>query len=270
MEAHHPSEPCLPVTFNRRSLENLYSHYNRKGFIHPDPLEFVHQYHEPGDREIVGFVASALAYGRVAQILKSVQLILDKLGSSPASYVRRARRRTMTRDFAGFKHRFTTGEDLAWLLENLKRALKRHGSLEACFLSNYDPASPTVLPALARFAEELSACDCPPNGMFLPSPERGSACKRLNLFLRWMVRSDEVDLGVWTRVPASKLIVPLDTHMHRISKQLGLTRRNQADMRTALEITDGFRSLAPADPVRYDFALTRLGIRQAIDTNGDL
>jgi uncharacterized protein (TIGR02757 family) len=270
MESHRSSGAGLPVAFSRISLDRLYFQYNKKRFIHPDPLEFVHHYHEPGDREVVGFIASALAYGRVAQILKSVQVILDRLGPDPASYVRHARRSTLDRDFGGFKHRFTTGEDLAWLLENLKRALKRYGSLQACFLSKYDPASPTVLPALAHFAEELSACDCPPNGMLLPSPERGSACKRLNLFLRWMVRSDEVDLGVWTGVPASKLIIPLDTHMHRISKQLGLTRRNQADMRTALEITDRFRSIVPADPVRYDFALTRLGIRQAIDTNGVL
>lgn len=270
MEPHHSSAPRLPVTFSRRSLDRLYSQYNRKRFIHPDPLEFVHHYHDPADREVVGFIASALAYGRVAQILKSVQVVLDRLGPAPSGYVRHARRSTLARDFGGFKHRFTTGEDLVWLLENLQRALKRHGSLEACFLSNFDPTSPTVLPALAHFAEELSACDCPPSGMLLPSPERGSACKRLNLFLRWMVRSDEVDLGIWTGVPASMLIIPLDTHMHRISRQLGLTRRNQADMRTALEITDQFRSIAPADPVRYDFALTRLGIRQAIDTNGDL
>jgi uncharacterized protein (TIGR02757 family) len=106
--------------------------------------------------------------------------------------------------------------------------------------------------------------------MLLPSPGRGSACKRLNLFLRWMVRSDEVDTGVWQGVAASKLIVPLDTHMHRIAGQMGLTQRKQPDMRTALEITDRFRSIAPMDPVRYDFALTRLGIRQALDTNGDL
>jgi uncharacterized protein (TIGR02757 family) len=269
MDASHVSGPRRPVTFSRRSLDSLYAHYNRKRFIHPDPLEFVHRYPDPGDREVVAFVASALAYGRVAQILRSVQAILDILGSSPASYVRRSRRGTMARDFGGFKHRFTTGEDLVSLLENLKGALRRHGSLEACFLAKYDPASPTVLPALAGLAEELSACDCTA-GMLLPSPERGSACKRLNLFLRWMVRSDEVDLGVWTRVPASKLIIPLDTHMHRISRQLGLTRRNQADMRTALEITDRFRSIVPDDPVRYDFALTRLGIRQALDTNGDL
>ncbi len=96
--------------------------------------------------------------------------------------------------------------------------------------------------------------------MLLPSPGKGSACKRLNLFLRWMVRSDDVDPGGWSGVDAGKLIVPLDTHMHRMGLEVGLTRRKQADMQAALEVTRAFRTIAPEDPVRYDFALTRLGI----------
>ncbi|MHC1743269.1 MAG: TIGR02757 family protein [Syntrophobacteraceae bacterium] len=270
MNDQRKAGPDTPVTFTRGSLDRLYRQYNRKYFIHPDPLEFVYLYREAEDREVVGFVASALAYGRVAQILKSVRVVLDLLGPAPATRIRRVRPETLAREFSGFKHRFTTGADLCLLLENVKRALNRHGSLEACFLSKFDPASPTVLQALTGFAEELAGCGCGTTGMLLPAPERGSACKRLNLFLRWMVRSDEVDPGVWKGVPASKLIVPLDTHMHRISKQMGLTRRTQADMRTALEITDRFRSIAPGDPVRYDFALTRLGIRQTLDTALDL
>ncbi len=263
-------EISAPVAFTRESLEGLYNRYNRSRFIHPDPLEFVYHYPDAEDREVVGFIASALAYGRVAQILKSVRSILDKLGPAPASRIRRAREGTFAREFSGFKHRFTTGADLSRLLDGLKRALKRHGSLEGCFLSRFDPASPTVLPALCGFAEDLTGCDCATAGMLLPSPERGSACKRLNLFLRWMVRTDDVDPGVWKGVPASKLIVPLDTHMHRLARQMGLTQRSQADMRTALEITERFRTIAPMDPVRYDFALTRLGIRQALDRDGVL
>lgn len=268
MKAHRESAPPPPLAFSRGTLDTLYVRYNRKRFIHPDPLELVHRYADPREREIVGLIASALAYGRVGQILRSVQIVLLKLSPSPAQYLHRARRDTMIHDFEGFKHRFTTGSDLVALLDGLKRVLDRHGSLEACFLSRLDPASPTVLPALSGFSEELSGDGR--SGMLVPAPERGSACKRLNLFLRWMARSDEVDLGVWKNVPASKLIIPLDTHMHRISRQLGLTRSNRPDMRTAIEVTDRFRSVAPEDPVRYDFALTRLGIRGALDTNEDL
>lgn len=270
MEVRLEPGESAPVAFARESLERLYRRYNRKQYIHPDPLEFVYHYSKAEDREVVGFIASALAYGRVAQILKSVQTVLDRLGPEPAWRIRKSRRATFVRDFGGFKHRFTTGADICALLESLRRILKRYGSLEACFLSKSDPASPTILPALCGFAEELSGCGCATTGMLLPAPERGSACKRLNLFLRWMVRSDDVDPGVWTGVPASKLVVPLDTHMHRIARLMGITRRRQADMRTALEITDRFRDIAPGDPVRYDFALTRLGIRQALDTSGDL
>ncbi len=260
----------LPVVFNRRSLEALYARYNRKAFIHPDPLEFVHRYADPADQEVVGFIAAALAYGRVAQILRSVGAVLDRLGPAPAVTLRRMPAGTLARVFAEFKHRFTTGRDLVLLLKSLQGVLRRYGSLEACFVSKLDPGSSTVLPALEAFAAELAGCGCQDVGMLLPSPGRGSACKRLHLFLRWMVRSDAVDPGVWKGVCPSKLIVPLDTHMHRIARQLGLTRRNQADLRAACEITEGFRSVAPMDPVRYDFALTRLGIRQALDRDGEL
>ncbi|MCK4410112.1 MAG: DUF2400 family protein, partial [Candidatus Eisenbacteria sp.] len=123
----------------------------------------------------------------------------------------------------------------------------------------------TVLPALTSFVGGIADASCVAAGVEgacpLPDPARGSACKRLHLFLRWMVRSDDVDPGGWDAVPASKLIVPLDTHMHRFSLLLGLTDRKQANGRTALEITRAFRSFSPDDPVKYDFSLTRLGIR---------
>ena len=122
-----------------------------------------------------------------------------------------------------------------------------------------------MIPALAEFVEELSSVFAGKPRSLLPSPRAGSACKRHNLFLRWMVRSDAVDPGGWMDIPSAKLIVPVDVHMHRISLQIGLTKRKQANLRTALEITAAFRSIAPEDPVRYDFALTRLGIRNDTD-----
>ena len=252
----------LLITKDR--LEALYCKYNRREFVHPDPLEFLYPYEKLCDREIVALVASSLAYGKVAQILKSVSCVLEQMTPSPSVFLKRASLETIQQNFSGFKHRFTTGQHLSFLLFGVKQVLKSYGSLHACFMSGLNDDD-TVLTALTSFAGVLSLCADRGPGHLVPAPEKGSACKRLNLFLRWMVRRDEVDLGGWENVPASKLIVPVDTHMHRICLLLGLTTRKQADMRTAMEITDAFREMVPEDPVRYDFSLTRLGIRDDAD-----
>lgn len=249
---------------HRKSLEKLYRRYNRREFVCPDPVEFLYRYDNQQDREIAGLIASSLAYGRVLQIIKSVDFVLKRLGS-PSGFLHRSSRRSLQKAFSDFKHRFTTGEDLSDMLFGMKRVLENHGSLLACFVSGLKTQHQTVLPALSCFVKELkSEAQCG-NNHLLPSPEGGSACKRLNLFLRWMVRRDEIDPGGWKEVPSSKLIVPLDTHMHRICLTLKLTKRKQADGKAAIEITDSFRQISPTDPVRYDFSLTRLGIRKDAD-----
>lgn len=259
----------MSAPIDRKQLDDLYARYNRREFVHPDPLEFLYNYRGPGDREVVGLIASSLAYGRVAQILKSVSLVLHRM-ESPWEYVMHASADDLRNRFADFRHRFATGEELSAMLLGAKRVIERYGSMQDCFLSGLRDDDETILPALSAFAKEVineAGGGC---GHLLPSPESGSACKRLNLFLRWMVRRDDVDPGGWDGVPKSKLLIPLDTHMHRIGLSLGLTRRKQADMRTALEITEGFRRVAPEDPVRYDFALTRLGIRSDTDLDSFL
>jgi uncharacterized protein (TIGR02757 family) len=256
--------PLMSPIISKHRLETLYRKYNRREFVHPDPLEFLYPYEELREREIVAFVASSLAYGKVAQILKSVSFVLERMTPSPSAFLKRASLETLQQTFSGFKHRFTTGQQLACLLFGVKQILKAYGSLHACFINGLNN-NDTVFPALARFAGELALCADTDLAPLVPAPERGSACKRLNLFLRWMVRQDEVDPGGWEDVPASKLIVPVDTHMYRICLLLGLTTRKQADIRTAIEITDAFRAMAPEDPVRYDFSLTRLGIRDDAD-----
>jgi uncharacterized protein (TIGR02757 family) len=250
---------------DRRTLEKLYTKLNRREFVHPDPLELLYLYDDPDDREIVGLIASTLAYGRVKQILKSASNALDRMGPHPAAFVRDSSPDSLRRAFAGFKHRFTTGDDLCRMLDGVRVAVDKHGTLGGFFSTLLRPEDETVLPALTSFVGAITDASCVASGMEgacpLPDPERGSACKRLHLFLRWMVRSDDVDPGGWDTVPASKLIVPLDTHMHRLSLLLGLTDRKQANGRTSLEVTSAFRSFSPDDPVKYDFALTRLGIR---------
>lgn len=250
---------------NKPKLERLYVFYNSRKWVHPDPLEFLYGYDDLKDREVVGFIASSLAYGRVAQILKSVSGVLDKMGSSPYDFLLSATPSHLKRIYSDFKHRFTTGEELALMLIGLKHVVKRYGSLYNCFLSGFNNTHETVLGGLSFLINELrTKLNCGSNSL-LPLPERGSACKRLNLFLRWMVREDNVDPGGWKWVSPAKLCIPLDTHMHRICLLLGLTGRKNVDIKTALEITSAFHAIVPDDPVRYDFALTRLGIRKDAD-----
>ena len=245
---------------NKAALEELYQRCNRRELARGDPLGCLYDYQDLADREIVGLIAASLAYGRVALILKSVASVLGRMGQSPAAFLRASSRESLHASLCGFVHRFTTGAELCDLLLGARRVLRGRGSLESAFVAGLREEHETVFPALCAFAEELRAGGDGPCSHLLPAPSRGSACKRLNLFLRWMVRHDAVDPGGWGRVPASKLVVPLDVHMHRIGLALGLTTRKQANMRTALEITRGYREVAPDDPVRYDFALTRLGI----------
>ncbi|MDX9974548.1 MAG: TIGR02757 family protein [FCB group bacterium] len=257
--ARHNAERLYP------RLEALRERYNRRAYVCPDPLQFLYEYDDPADREVVGILASSLAFGNVTQILKSVTAVLEHL-ASPADDVRALRRETLRRRLRGFKHRYVTGEELADTLYGAGQVMKRYGSLGNCFTARIEQGDATVLPAMVKFVSELRR-ESGTRSYLVPSPEDGSACKRLNLYLRWMVRRDDVDPGGWD-VPASMLVVPLDTHLHRLARALGLTRRRSADLKAALEVTEAFRTMTPEDPVRYDFALTRLGIRSDTDIQG--
>ena len=246
-------------------MEKLYSVYNDRAYVHPDPLETIYQFDDLGDREIAGLIAACLAYGRVRQILKSVSFALEAITPKPFDQIKAASPKSLKKHFANFKHRFADGENISSLILGIKGVVAKHGSLYHCFLNGLKPKDETVIPALDFFVKELTKNGGADAGHLIPWPEKGSACKRLNLFLRWMVRKDRVDPGGWAEIPTSMLVIPLDTHMHRISIAMGLTHRRQASMRTALEITAAFKTISPDDPVKYDFALTRLGIRDGND-----
>ena len=180
-------------------LEKTYKDFNRPEFIHPDPLEFVWRYKGGADREIAGLIAACLAYGNVTQILKSVEKVLGPMGPSPADWLRNTDKALIKKTFTAFKHRFTTGAEMSVLLLNIKRAMEQHGSLENLFLLGYDPAAPTVEEALYKFINAFNALGCAPS--LTPCPEHKSSFKRINLYLRWMVRNDAVDPGVWNGFP---------------------------------------------------------------------
>jgi len=243
----------------KKRLDELYSRYNHRRWVPPDPLEFLYGYDDPAEMEIVGLIASSLAYGRVKQIQKSIAFVLDRM-PSPKRFIEKSGKKELAAALHGFKHRFTTAHDMVQLFWGVKKALEEHGSLNRCFVYGLCPESDTVLPAIKRFVEKIFP-DAPlPGFNLLPHPRRNSALKRLNLYLRWMVRKDGVDPGCWKGVDPGALIVPIDVHMHRVALQMGFTRRKTAGLKCALEVTKAFKRIMPSDPVRYDFCLTRPGI----------
>ena len=183
------------IFMDREHLDALYVKYNRREHVSPDPLQFLYDYPDVREREVVALIASSLAFGRVTQIVRSVGIVLRRLGPSPRVFLEAAAPESIRTMFGDFIHRFVTGADLAEMLLAVKRVIRRYGSLYACFLSGVNADDETVLPALAAFVRELSAETDGRRNYLLPAPERGSACKRLNLFLRWMVRKDDVDPG---------------------------------------------------------------------------
>jgi uncharacterized protein (TIGR02757 family) len=241
-------------------FEEIYSTYNRPEYIHPDPLEFVLRFSGSDDQEIFGIVAAVLAFGRVGYILNSLETVFGII-RNPADDIGVMSAGELRRSFRSFRHRWTTGGELADLLVGVKRLREEYGSLENCFIAYIRQSDMDVIPSLTRFVAALRGASDRERSSLLSCPSGGSACKRLLLYLRWMVRKDEVDPGPWKGISPSMLVVPIDTHMHRIATGMGLTSRKQADMRCALEVTSYFRDLCPEDPVRYDFSLTRPGIR---------
>jgi uncharacterized protein (TIGR02757 family) len=252
----------------RPALDALLAQADGPSFMRGDPVELPHRYRDPRDIEVAALLSAALAYGRVDLFKPRLTALLDALGPSPADVAQNSTPVQLLERARGFSYRMTDARDVACLLYGAGAILREHGSLGACFAKQYRN---DLRAALGAFVDQLCAPDFTPiTGKrgptrrlkhLLPHPDRGSACKRLNLFLRWMVRGpDGVDFGLWKDVPRSALVVPLDTHVHRIGRFIGLTSRKDLSWRTAEEVTRRLRALDPEDPVRYDFALSHLGI----------
>jgi uncharacterized protein (TIGR02757 family) len=257
----------------KTSLDRLYAEFNYPDSA-TDPIHIVRRFDRSDDREIVGFCAAALAFGRVASVLQSIERLLAVVGPAPAAYVRSFDPR-QARDFSGLGHRWIRSNDLVALIAILRGMLDQSGSVERFFAEGYEAGAPDVGAALDSFSgravsmapKSRRSKGSPGVGYFFPRPSAGSACKRLNLFLRWMVRRDALDLGVWTSVPPSALVVPLDTHVIRVGRCLGLTRYASPGWAMAREITDALRALDAGDPVKYDFAICHLGMMNACGFN---
>ena len=260
-----------PVELRQR-LDVLYRSFDHVTSA-TDPVHIVRRYTSNADREIVGFCAAGLAFGRVASVLQSIESLLAVMGAHPAEYVRRFDPARDGPRLAPLVHRWIRGRDLAALMLILQRMLREAGSIEKFFLAGDYPSAADVSPGLESFSLRALDTDLRPAygrlpkrpGVcyFFPRPSKGSACKRINLFMRWMVRRDEIDLGVWRKVSAARLIVPLDTHVIRVGQCLRLTRYTTPGWKMAAEMTAALRAIDPDDPVRYDFSLCHLGMMNA-------
>lgn len=273
-------------------LEEMYRRFNRSEFISPDPLEVVREFSNARDRELAALIASSLAVGRAGLIVTAARDALSRLDGAPAHVLEDADHNELVQRFMGFRYRFFSGDDIAALLTGARSLIREYGSLGAAFLAFHrnshmqgtcaglagaKAAEPiTVVPALDRFVREIKAGAAvgrvlPPEESpfaknLLPGPSGGSACKRPFLMIRWLVRCDGVDPGGWDGSLARYLVQPMDTHMLWVSRRLGfIGEKASGNLATALAVTERFRELSPEDPVRYDFALTRPGIRPDLD-----
>jgi len=264
---HHTSIPDFQNL--KPILDDLYQIHQEEALVN-DPLIIVRQFNDPKDREIVGFIAAMLALGRVDLIQKAIQTILNYMGQSPFQFVQNFDPVKDAEKFKGFSYRFYKEKDIGLLISWLAQMVQKNGSIQETFLKVYDMKDDDMGPSLSRFVKHIQNLDTKPfysnlpkkgSGVshFLTDPETGSGCKRLNLFLRWMVRKDNIDLGLWPEMKTSQLIIPLDTHIARLGKRIGLTTRSSPNWAMAKEITENLKLLDPIDPVKYDFSLCSLG-----------
>lgn len=254
----------------KRKLNYHYKFFDRSR-ISPDPLEFLHKYSDPRDIEVTGLISSVFAYGNVRQIISVLNKINEVMDWHPYNYISSFNIRRDGKDFDRIKHRFYTPEDIKALIYILHRVYTEYSSLKELFILYFFEQDENVKNAVSFFSRNLlsiyshdfkNSTPAPGLSFMFPDPFKGSACKRMNLFLRWMVRRDELDFGLWPEIMPSQLVIPVDTHVARICRQLGLTRMSNVSWKMAEEITLNLKKYDPADPVKYDFAICHIGMRK--------
>ncbi len=251
----------------KQKLDKHYKLFD-KSQISPDPLEFLHLFSDEKDIEVMGIIASVFAYGNVTQIINTLKKILILFGSSPHNFILNLSQKEIKK-LQSIKHRFYTSEDVVKFFKALNIIYKKDGLLKKVFLKGYNYNDENIKKALSKFSQYFldeiknNFGEVSPGLKFMfPLPEKGSACKRMNLFLRWMVRKDELDFGFWDDIHTRKLIIPVDTHVARICRQLKLTSKKNVSWQMAEEITNSLKLFDAADPVKYDFAICHIGMRK--------
>ncbi len=254
---------------NRSLKQKLDYHYKffDSSQISPDPLEFLHRYSNYHDIEISGILSSVFAYGNVKQIRNTLGKIHSVMDYKPYEFVMNFNIKKDKVKLDEVKHRFFSADDITKLFAALNKIYKVYGSLKYLFLLYYFEKEDSLKDTISFFSNHLT--DLVSNGskpthgikFMFPDPYKGSACKRINLFLRWMVRKDDLDFGLWYEIPTSKLIIPVDTHVAKICKRLRLTKQKNVSWKMAEEITERLKVFDPNDPVKYDFAICHIGMR---------
>ncbi len=251
----------------KRKLNYHYKYFD-KSQISPDPLEFPHRFKDIYDIEISAFLSSLFAYGNIQQIIRILSKIHDVMGESPYDFVMEFSPQKSRKLFFDTYHRFYTAEDVVAVFEGLRKVYETYGSLKFLFILYYFDNAPNLKSALHFFSDNLLNISSKnykvTNGLkfMFPDTFKGSACKRMNLFLRWMVRKDELDFGLWKEIRRDQLVIPVDTHIARICKELKLTSRKNVSWLMAEEITNNLKQFDAEDPVKYDFAICHIGIRK--------
>jgi uncharacterized protein (TIGR02757 family) len=238
-------------------LEEKYLLYNTPEFIKPDPVSVPHHFSKKEDIEIVGFLTAVISWGNRTSILNDASRLLQMMGDSPFDFITSF---PDFRSFGRFYHRTFNGEDCIFFLESLRNIYFHHGGLEECFSFSGRSGIPA---SILNFRKIFLSIPHPARSeKHLPDPNKNSSCKRINMFLRWMVRSDKqgVDFGLWKKISPSELMCPLDVHSSNVARKLGLLSRKQNDWKAVEELTVNLRKFDPADPVKYDFALFGLGV----------
>jgi len=245
----------------KQLLDSLYAEYNIFSSS-SDPNWDLRRFKSKSDIELAAFIVSCYSYGNVASINSFTESIFNYTGKNLTNFINASDFSVPHRD-TNFYYRFNSNTDFFLLLSAIKSALNQYGSLKNVFLEGYSETQENIIPALNHFSEKLRSFVKPTKSFeyLIPPVTRNSTCKRLNLFLRWMVRKDNIDFGFWGReVSPSKLIVPVDTHVYKVAQKLGLINRKSCDMKFAVGLTNKLKLFDPEDPVKYDFALCHLGI----------
>ncbi|MCF8298249.1 MAG: TIGR02757 family protein [Melioribacteraceae bacterium] len=250
----------------KQKLEYHYKAFDKSQLM-PDPLQFPHRFEMPCDIEISGLISSVLAYGNIKQIINSLERIHKILGASPYDFVMNFNYEKERDLFKDIKHRFYTPDDIAVLFHILHEVYNSYGSLRYLFLMYHFPEDKNLKNSIYFFSKNLLSLSPHTNisrgvKFMFPDPMKGSACKRMNLFLRWMIRKDDLDFGIWEEVQTGKLVIPVDTHIAKICKKLKLTKTKNVSWKMAEEITENLKKFNKRDPVKYDFAICHIGIRK--------
>lgn len=251
----------------KETLDGLYDRYKNK-HSSKDPVWILHRFQDNKDIEVIGFITSCYSYGQVDGINTFMNKFLKNIGFKVHEFTVNFSQQKDKKFLKDLYYRFNSAEDLITLISNIKNIIKEHGSLLNLFAKSYDNSHNNILTALTAFTHQLNKHS--KNGSYkylIPSPEKNSTCKRLHLYLRWMVRSDEIDLGLWkNKIDKSKLLMPVDTHVYRISRKLKIVKRASCDVKFVISLTEALKQFDELDPVKYDFAMCHLGIDGRLNT----